>query len=121
MVRFTARSASSSIETGLNAAIVYFAQNADGGGTRLELQRALVFDPQDAELGMNTYCISRDSGETHYGGVVSWQINSRKLELRLDPSAADELGVGGGFEVDLDIPEEAIVAVRHGLEQILGA
>lgn len=77
---------------------VVLAENSDGGGERLEIQKALSFDEQDRRLGMDTYCLCTAKG-TAYGGVTSWALAGDSLEIRLDAKAESALGVDGGFLV----------------------
>ncbi|MCA9644628.1 MAG: hypothetical protein KC492_28250 [Myxococcales bacterium] len=46
------------------------------------------------------YCLCTPSGTT-YAPVLSWSLTDRVLELRLSDRAAAELGVDGGFRLDL--------------------
>jgi len=116
MRRFRANAVAAVELPELETFAVVLAEEPDGG-ERLELQKALVFDEQDPRLGMNTYCLSTDTG-TVYGGVVSWTLTGNSLELRLDARAAAALGVDGGFQVDL--PPEHLRMLHEGLERVLG-
>ena len=69
MRRFIATSVAAANVQDLNALVVLFAENPDGSGARLELQRALSFDAQDCQLSHDTYCLSTETGATYYGGV----------------------------------------------------
>lgn len=89
-------------------------------GPVLELQRGLSFDEQDRRLGQDTYCLSVNCGEaTHYGGVVSWSLRERVLEIRLDDGAQEGLEVDEGFRLDLRALDEATLgAIEAGLHRI---
>jgi immunity protein 10 of polymorphic toxin system len=119
MVRFQARAVSATELPDLEVFVVVLAEEPSGGGARLELQRALSFDEQDEELGLNTYCLSTEQGATHYGGVVSWTLTSNSLEVVLNGSAGECLGAGKGFFVELEADPEALAALKQGLERVL--
>jgi hypothetical protein len=74
----------------LNTFLIMLAENADGSGRRLEIQRALSFDEQDRKLGMDTYCLCTESG-THYGGVESWTLGDDTLILEFEKKASRAL------------------------------
>ena len=102
----------------LNAFAVVFAEREDGGGGRLEIQRALSFDEQDRAEGMDTYCLCISSGATHYGGVLSWKLTPGVLELTLSPEAAAELGLDELVQVAVQMAELER-NVRNGLRRAL--
>lgn len=66
---------------------VMFAEEADGDGERVELQRGLIFDEQDVSQGMDTYCICLEPGAV-YGGITSWSIGDAGLHLKLARKAS---------------------------------
>jgi hypothetical protein len=103
----------------INTFVVVFAQNGDGSD-RLEIQRALSFDEQDRQSGMDTYCLCLASGATHYGGVESWRLDEGGLELRLAGDAAEELGVEGVVRVDIQMAPAVREKVAAGLARALG-
>lgn len=115
--RATAVSALELTDVGVFAVVL--AENADGSGARLEIQRAAAFDEQDEELGQDTYCVSTQHGVTHYGGVSAWRLTSRALELALDPAAAKALGGEPGFLVELvGVDAETLARLRDGLARV---
>jgi len=104
----------------LNAFAVILAQNPDGSGARLEIQRALSFDEQDKQLGQDTYCVSTEEGATHYGGIASWRFADNGLEIALDAGAATSLGFTG-FAVELEANGDTRRVLKEGLERVLNA
>jgi hypothetical protein len=101
----------------LNAFVVVLAEDPDGSGARLELQKALSFDEQDRMLGMDTYCLCTEAGAACYGGVTAWTVGPNALEIRLDADAAETLGTPG---FAIDFPPEEYTALRDGLARVLG-
>jgi Immunity protein 10 len=103
----------------VNTLAVVFAENCDGSGVRLEIQRALSFDEQDRNSGQDTYCLCTENGATYYGGITSWEIVEGLLRIQLDSEAARALDVTGGFLVDIS-PGDSL-ALNVGLNRILGS
>lgn len=118
---FVARAVSADAFEDLNAFVVCLAEEPDGSGRRLELQRALSFDEQDRRNGMDTYCLSTESGASHYGGVRSWRLTRGLLTLELDARAEKALGASA-FEVKLQIfqpkMEKILADLRHVLSEL---
>ena len=54
----------------------------------IEFQRALTYDDQDRELGMDTYCLVRGGSAAYYGGLISWKLRYGILQLQLDADAS---------------------------------
>ena len=94
------------------------AELPDGSGDRFEVQRSRTFDEQDRTLGMDTYCLVMDSGATHYGGVIGWQVDEANvLRLTLDDRAATALATSS-IEIalrrqDADVVSQAMPALLH--------
>lgn len=65
------------------------------GARALLFSRSDSIDEQDALLGMDTYCISTETGANFYGGVESARLNGAALELRLGADAVGALGLPG--------------------------
>ena len=116
--RFDATAASSKAFEDLNAFVVCLAELADGSGQRLELQRSLSFNNQDHQNRMDTYCVSTESGATHYGGIRSWSLTKAVLRLNLDETASKVFDVSS-FEVELRVRPEIIEEVSMGLRRVL--
>ena len=90
--------------------------NQDGFGVLLFSQSATI-DEQDALLGMDTYCVSTDDGETFYGGIESASVTGLELELHLTSEAADVLGLPR--ELLLRFADGAAVDMtRRGLRRV---
>ena len=85
---------------------------------RFEVQRSRTFDEQDRTLGMDTYCLVMDSGASHYGGVIGWQVDEANvLRLTLDDRAATALATSS-IEIalrpqDADVVSQAMPALLH--------
>ena len=102
----------------INTFVVVLAEETDGSGMRLEIQKSLSFDEQDRRCGLDTYCLSTEEGTTYYGGVTSWTLTKGSLEIWLDAEAAEALGVEGGFVVHF--APESLPALKEGLGRVLG-
>lgn len=103
MLKFQALAVSAIEMADLNSFVVVLAEESDGSGMRLEIQRALEFDEQDKQLGQDTYCVCTESGATCYGGIESWVFLGNELKIILDARAQSVLGVKGGFLIELAV------------------
>jgi hypothetical protein len=103
--------------TEANTYVVMLAEREDDGA-RLEIQKALVFDDEDRASGEDTYCLCTEDGATHYGGIASWSVSSNSLTLQLEPEAAEELGVDGGFLIEF--PPDKSSLVQEALQRAVG-
>src|SRR5437660_7354445 len=66
----------------LNVRIVGISEDPAGlTGRSLLFQRALRFNQQDHELGMDTYAISNEDQATAYGSISGYQLRPPWLEL----------------------------------------
>lgn len=54
----------------------------EASGDTIEVKRSLETDAQDAELGMDTYCVIR-GGAIHYGGLEAFRNLSRAVRQLL--------------------------------------
>jgi hypothetical protein len=115
---FAARAVSANVFEDLNTFVVCLAEEPEGSGRRLELQRALSFDEQDRRNGMDTYCVSTEIGASHYGGVRSWRVTQGVLTMELDAGAAKALGASA-FDVELQVSQPEIEKVVKGLRRVL--
>ncbi|MGY5764227.1 Imm10 family immunity protein [Brachybacterium sp. DNPG3] len=79
-------------------------------GDTIEVQRSLAPDPQDAELGMDTYAIVRGGAAVHYGGLDRFALEGGSLVLDLDAGAAGALDLPQQVELVLDAEAAAVVA-----------
>lgn len=118
MLRFKAHAIAVEEVPDANVFVVVISEGADGNGCRLEFQRSQSFDEQDRILGQDTYCISTDTGATHYGGVHSWWIEDAKLTVKLDENASRTLGIDSGYAIELDSAD--VTALASGLERVIG-
>jgi len=73
----------------------------EGTGDTIEIQRALSFDAQDIAKGMDTYCLVR-SRATHYGGIVSWVVQSSELSMELSETAAGSMSLPTSVTIPID-------------------
>ncbi|MDV6373076.1 Imm10 family immunity protein [Deinococcus arenicola] len=80
----------------------------------LEIQRPLFADQQDKQLGMDTYCLTRSSGATHYGGVSVCILERNILTLHLNDDAAAAL-VTSQVLLRLDLADVAFAELQKGL------
>jgi hypothetical protein len=101
----------------INTFVVVLAENRDGSGARLELQRLLSLDEQDRRLAMDTYCLCTEDGATVYGGIKSWTLRSDLLEIDLDVQATEALRVQG---FAISFPAEDFPMLKEGLAKVLG-
>jgi hypothetical protein len=119
MITFEAHAVNASEIPELDVFVVVLAEEPDGSGRRLELQRALEIDEQDRELGQDTYCVCTEDGACCYGGVASWSLVGDELRILLDARAATTLGVTDGFVIRLRADAEALHRVSLGLRRLL--
>ncbi|MFZ5896846.1 MAG: Imm10 family immunity protein [Myxococcota bacterium] len=115
---FTARAVAAEEFPQLNSFCVVLAETIYGGGSRLEIQRALSFNAADVERGMNTYCLCTDSGATYYGGVTGWQLDGNQLSLSLTTEAANTLGTGQNILIDVETSRDSLAALDAGLRRV---
>ena len=115
---FEVRAAAYERDLELGAAYLVLAEDDDGGGRRLEIQRSLAPDEQDRALGMDTYCLLDESGATHYGGIGAWRLGGGRLEIELTPSATSVLGTDG-YRLTLPTAAGVPETVGKGLAALL--
>jgi hypothetical protein len=87
-------------------------------GDTLEIQRSLSFDEQDVAAGMDTYCLVRDAGATHYGGVESWGVGDGILTLNFREQAATMLELPAEVNISVAASDEA--PLREHLARLVG-
>jgi len=88
-------------------------------GQWLEIQRSFDHDEQDVALGMDTYCLVRDSAATHYGGIVLWNLADDRLTVHLTGEAAAALDVPRRIHFVVDAAGQALV--REHLPRLLSS
>ncbi len=77
-------------------------------------------DPQEIDLGMDTYCLVVDPGQaTYYGGVRECEFGSGRLRLVLTEEAAEGLGMPVDTTFALDIPPQQVDLLGRGLVRVL--
>lgn len=105
--------------------VVGLAEEKDGGGRSLLFQRwlggDLAGDRQDRLLGMDTYCISNESGATVYGGVSSWGLEGDVLVLCLSTESAEALRLGRECRFRLLVDRQSIARLVEGLSRVLSS
>jgi Immunity protein 10 len=116
MLTFTARAVAAEELRDINTFVVVLAENHDGSGARLELQKALRLDERDRKLEMDTYCLCTQEGATFYGGIESWKLMSDLLEINLNTRATEVLGVLG-FAISFSAKDFAML--ENGLAKVL--
>jgi Immunity protein 10 len=117
MTEFVARAAAAWRDDDLGFDAFAAAENEDGSGARLDLQRGFEFDDQDRRLGLDTYCLVTEDGAVHYGGVRDWSLHGNSLEITLTRKAAQVLGVDG-FRIRLP-PSADLDALARSIALIL--
>jgi hypothetical protein len=102
----------------LNTFAVVMAEETDGSGKRIELQRALEFDEQDRSLGQDTYCTYLDDGACEYGGIRKCVLDHNELLLEFSSETALTLGLDEKVVVQLDVDPKSLDEVRTGILRI---
>jgi hypothetical protein len=87
-------------------------------GRRLEIQRALIDDEQDRELGQDTHCLVDELSCVHYGGVTRWQLDDDVLQLELSAKAGEVMGAGAGYRIAVPKSHHQTV-IRDALASLL--
>jgi hypothetical protein len=89
-------------------------ENPDGSGRAITVQT----DPDRTD---EPYCITLEPGHaTDYGGIAEWEVNARRLHIRLTPAAAHEMGVPPDLTFDLALDDRELTILRAGLQRTLG-
>jgi hypothetical protein len=77
-------------------------------------------DPQEIELGMDTYCLVVDPGQaTCYGGVRECELGGGRLRLVLTEEAARSLGIPVDTSFALDLTPQQVDQLGRGLARVL--
>jgi len=97
-------------------------ENSDGTGRVLVFQCLLEEpDEQNRRLGMDTYCVSNESGGSTYAGVEAVEADSARLRVIFTDTAAEELELADK-EVEVDVsglPGDTIADINAGLRKVL--
>jgi len=102
----------------LNTFAVIMAEETDGSGNRIELQRALEFDERDYALGQDTYCTYLDDGACEYGGIRKCVLNHNELLLEFSAETALTLGLDEQVVVQLEVDPKSLDETRGGIVRI---
>ena len=71
-------------------------------------------DPQEIQLGMDTYCLVADPGQaTCYGGVRECELGSGRLHLTLAAEAAGTLGMPTDMSFTLELTPQQVDLLGH--------
>lgn len=77
-------------------------------------------DPQEASLGMDTYCLVVDPGQaTCYGGVRECELGGGRLRLTLTEEAAGLLGMPADASFALNLTPQQVELLSRGLARVL--
>jgi len=115
---FAAKAVAFVVDDRLNTRCLVLAENKHGTGRLLEIQRALVDDDDDLELGQDTHCLVDELQYTHYGGVTRWQLKDDVLELQLSAEAGEVMGAGAGYRIAVPRADHRTV-IRDALPNLL--
>lgn len=101
--------------------IVGIRESTDPDAWSLQIQECLdAADPQEIELGDDTYCLVVDPGQaTFYGGVRECEITAGLFRLVLTEEAAEALGMPKHTTFELELPEDQHRVLRRGLAKVL--
>lgn len=123
MTHLLARAVAFLRDEDLEVELLVMAEQADGSGRRLELQRPMTTTADDTRLGIDTYCLVNETGATYYGGVDAWSVDNDVLCLKLSAAAADTLGITDGYVILIRLVNgrESARDVSQGLKAILEA
>ena len=101
--------------------IVAMADTEAGNNRYLMVQCPLTEpDAQDAELGMDSYCLLDEKGAVHYGGVRRAVLRGDTLQLTFDEEATAELELPGDtVTLLLRVPDEQVRRLGQGLHDVL--
>ena len=104
-----------------NTLVVGLSEDQEGRGQTLLFQVAYSFDEQDRALGMDTYAVSNEAGETVYGGVTSCILEGNILTVRFDPEAAATLEMDEECRYRLLVDRQSIIRLAEGLRRVLSS
>jgi hypothetical protein len=99
-----------------DALVVALADQAEHPQQGLELQRSTIFDPQDAGLTLDSYCIVNDEA-TYYGGLIWCELSREKLTLEFNTEAAEALKCSG-YNITLQLGDAEFAALQQGLRDV---
>lgn len=98
--------------------LLVLAEDAHSDCQRLEMQISLNDDSGGGEL--DTYCVSTELGLTHYGGITECRLTAKFLQIMMEDEACKDLGIDGGFTIELSLSEGSLLeSLRGGIQRIL--
>jgi hypothetical protein len=115
---FEAKAVAFVVDDRLNTRYLMMAEKKWRAGHRLEIQRALIDDEQDRELGQDTHCLVDELSCVHYGGVTRWQLDDDVLQLELSAKAGEVMGAGAGHRIAVPKSHHQTV-IRDALASLL--
>jgi hypothetical protein len=94
--------------------------DAPGSWSLLFMEPYDAEDPQEIQLGMDTYCLVVDPGQaTCYGGVRECELGSGRLRLTLTAEAAGTLGMPVDTSFTLELTPQQVDLLGRGLARVL--
>jgi hypothetical protein len=87
----------------------------------LIFQLGLSLDEQDFALGMDTYCLTNETGASSYSSVIRCSLTDDLLTLQLAPEAAQLFDGMDKLLLSLKIDAASIEQLRQGLRRVLSA
>ncbi|MHC5703877.1 Imm10 family immunity protein [Streptomyces tirandamycinicus] len=99
-----------------------FSVGVDDGDTT-GAGRSILFmcmeEEEDEDL--ERYCLSMETGLSHYGGVERLELRRDRLTIDLDEDAVDTLRLETNrLDLPLEIPEDSFEELRSGLYRVFG-
>jgi|GEM_PF-1501996 hypothetical protein len=83
-----------------DALIIALADDPKAPQQGIELQQNSASDPEDRNLGMESYCVVDARGETYYGGIEWCEFDEYSLRLQFSREAAETF-VCAGYDIVL--------------------
>lgn len=94
--------------------------DAPGSWSLLFMEPCDAEDPQEIQLGMDTYCLVVDPGQaTCYGGVRECQLGGGQLRLTLTTEAAVTLSMPVDTRFILELTPQQADQLGRGLARVL--
>jgi hypothetical protein len=99
---------------------VWLSERPDGTGRSLSFQRTLhEVEQNDVDMGMDSYCVSADSGTSVYGALLAVRRDGRVVTFSFVPEDAQLLRVDETVEVEIDVDDLMLETVMDGLRKVL--
>ena len=91
-IKFIANKITCEINTDENYYMIGFSDNGDEPNQYVILQRAIIFDEQDIELGMNTYYFEySDQSNSGYGICENVEIENGRVLFKLNKNEFNDI------------------------------